>query len=51
MYFVNAIIDESTREVNIPAIVDCNTGMFNAVIDPVIGEQKTFRHLISNDKT
>ena len=42
MYFVNAIIDESTGEVNIPAIVDCDTGMINAVIDSVTGEQKLF---------
>ena len=42
MYFVNAIIDESTREVNFPPIVDCDTGMINAVIGPVTGEQKSF---------
>ena len=42
MYFVNAIIDEATGEVNIPSIVDCDTGMINAVIDPVTGEQKPF---------
>ena len=51
MYFVNAIIDESTREVNIPAIVDCDTKMINAVIDPVTGEQTLFWYLISDDGT
>ena len=51
MYFVNAIIDESTGEVNILAIVNCDTGMINAVIDLVTGEQKLFQHLISDDET
>ena len=51
MYFVNAIIDEATGEVNMPAIVDCDTREINAVIDPVTGEQKSFRHLISDEKT
>ena len=50
-YFVNAIIDEVTGEVNIPAIVDCDTGMINAVIDPLTGEQIYFRHLISDEAT
>ena len=51
MYFVNVIIDEETGEVNMPAIVDYDTGEINAVIDPVTGEQKFFRHLISDEKT
>ena len=51
MYFVNTIIDESTGEVNIPTIVNCDTGMINVVIDPVTSEQKSFRHLISDDET
>ena len=51
MYFANAIIDESTVEVNILAIVNCDTGMINAVIDLVTGEQKTFRHLILDEAT
>ena len=45
------IIDGATGEVNIPAIVDCDTGMINAVIDPVTGEQKSFPHLISDNTT
>ena len=51
MYFVNAIINEETGEVNMPAIVDCDTGEINAVIDPITGEQKSFCHLISDKKT
>ena len=39
-YYVNAILDKTTGEVNIPAIVDTKTNQINTIIDPVTGEQK-----------
>ena len=50
-YYVNAILNEETGEVNIPAIVDAETNQINTIIDPVTGEQKEFRHLIKDDST
>lgn len=50
-YFVNAIIDEATEEVNILAIDNCDTGMINAVINPMTGEKKEFSYLISDEAT
>ena len=50
-YYVNAILDETTGEVNIPVIVDTKTNQINTIIDPVTGEQKEFHHLMKNQST
>ena len=48
---MNAILDEATGEVNIPAIIDTETNQINTIIDPVTGEQKEFRHLMKDKST
>ena len=48
---MNAILDKTTGEVNIPAIVDTKTNQINTIIDPVTGEQKEFCHLMKDQST
>ena len=45
-YYVNAILDETKGEVNIPAIIDTETNQINTIIDLFKGEQKEFCHLM-----
>ena len=48
---MNAILDKTTGEVNIPAIIDTETNQINTIIDTVTGEQKEFRHLMKDEST
>ena len=49
-HLINAIIDDETGEVHLPAIVDEDTVEINGIINPVTGQKREYRHLIKDAK-